>query len=75
MPLEAARPRRTIGTFVRMSLKALWERHLARRQLRRTRLDLFHLSDAELRDIGLTREVSRHEAARSLLAYYLSNAR
>ena len=43
--------------------------------MRRTRLHLFELSDAELRDIGLTREIADREAARSLLACYLNNSR
>lgn len=56
-------------------LRAIWESHLAKRQLRRTRLHLFELNDAELRDIGLTREIAEREAARSLLACYLNNSR
>jgi len=48
---------------------------LRRRELRRTRVRLFELSDDELRDIGLTRELADREAARSLLACYMNNSR
>lgn len=56
-------------------IRALWTHHLTKSELRRTRLHLFELSDADLRDIGLTREVAEREAARSLLASYLNNSR
>lgn len=56
-------------------LKPIWQWYLTRRELRRTRLHLFELSDAELRDIGLTREIADREASRSLLACYLNNSR
>ena len=55
--------------------KPILQRRLTRRELSRTRLRLFELSDAELRDIGLTREVAAREACRSLLACYLNNSR
>jgi uncharacterized protein YjiS (DUF1127 family) len=55
--------------------RALWAHQLTKRELRRSRLDLFELSDGALEDIGLTREVADREAARSLLACYLNNSR
>jgi uncharacterized protein YjiS (DUF1127 family) len=58
-----------------MAFKAMWSLYCTRRDLRRTRLHLFELSDAELKDIGLTREVADREASRSLLACYLNNSR
>lgn len=64
-------PRTSFGKV----LRAIWERHLTKRELRRTRLHLFELSDAALRDIGLTRELAEREASRSLLACYLNNSR
>jgi uncharacterized protein YjiS (DUF1127 family) len=55
--------------------RLLQSQYLTKRELRRTRLHLFELSDAELRDIGLTRELAEREASRSLLACYLNNSR
>ena len=72
---ERVRPGSSIGTLFGRFFRAMWSRHLSRSQLRRTRLHLFELSDAELRDIGLTREIADREAARSLLACYLNNSR
>ena len=56
-------------------LSKLWARFLRHRQLRRTRLDLLELTDDQLRDIGITREAADREAARSLMAHYMYNAR
>lgn len=60
--------------FVKI-FRLLQAHYLTSRELRRTRLHLFELSDAELRDIGLTREIAEREASRSLLACYLNNSR
>jgi uncharacterized protein YjiS (DUF1127 family) len=64
-----------VGSLFGKIFKPMRERWLTRRELRRTRLHLFELSDAELRDIGLTREIADREASRSLLACYLNNTR
>lgn len=55
--------------------RSLGAQYTTKRELRRTRLYLFALTDAELRDIGLTREIADREASRSLLACYLNNSR
>ena len=67
--------RRPVLMLMKMVLAALWDRHAERRQLRRTRVHLMELSDAELADIGLTREAADREASRSLLAIYLNMVR
>ncbi|MDB5552078.1 MAG: hypothetical protein JWL86_2062 [Rhizobium sp.] len=56
-------------------LSTLWTRFLQHRQLRHTRLHLLELTDDQLRDIGITREAADHEAARSVMAHYMYNAR
>jgi uncharacterized protein YjiS (DUF1127 family) len=61
----------TGSTFV----SRLWARILRHRQLRHTRLHLFELTDDQLHDIGITREAADREAARSLMAHYMYNAR
>jgi uncharacterized protein YjiS (DUF1127 family) len=55
--------------------RILQARYLTWRELQRSRLHLFELSDAELMDIGLTREIAKREASRSLMACYLNNSR
>lgn len=55
--------------------RTFWTAIGERRQLRRTRIHLMELSDAELADIGLTREIADREASRSLMACYLNNSR
>lgn len=75
MPSEAMADRGPGYSFLKMVAKAIWRSIGARRELRRTRLRLFELSDAELQDIGLTRDAADQEAARSLVACYLNNAR
>ena len=64
-----------VGPFFGKVFRRVRARWLTGRQLRRTRLHLFELSDAEIRDIGLTREMADREASRSLLACYLNNSR
>lgn len=69
---------RSVGgarAFLRRVTRALVAYHLHRRELSRTRIRLFELSDGELRDIGLTRELADREAARSLLACYMNKFR
>ena len=56
-------------------LSGLWARFLGHRQLRHTRVRLFELTDDQLRDIGITREAADREAARSIMAHYMHNAR
>ena len=63
--------RSQFGRFFRL----LQSQYRTRRELRRTRLHLFELDDAALKDIGLTREMAEREASRSLLACYLNNSR
>ena len=75
MSQEAITDRGLGYSILKMAAKAIWERFGARRDLRRTRLRLFELSDAELADIGLTRDIADREASRSLLACYLNNSR
>jgi uncharacterized protein YjiS (DUF1127 family) len=55
--------------------RTLWGRFLRHRQLQRTRLHLLELTDDQLRDIGITREAADREAARSIMAHYMHNAR
>lgn len=75
MPAGAMRRRGTVAFFFGTIIKAIWTGFAARREMQRTRLHLFELSDAELVDIGLTREVAEREASRSLLACYLNHSR
>ena len=75
MPIEAASGRPPAAAPFRMVIQALWSAYAAWRQMQRSRVRLFELSDAELQDIGLTREIAEREASRSLLACYLSNSR
>jgi uncharacterized protein YjiS (DUF1127 family) len=75
IPSERAGDGRPVRAFFGKVFRAIRERHVTNRELRRSRLHLFELSDAELRDIGLTREIAEREASRSLLACYLNNAR
>jgi uncharacterized protein YjiS (DUF1127 family) len=56
-------------------LSSLWAGFLRHRQLRHTRLDLFELTEDQLRDIGITREAAEREAARSTIAHYMHNGR
>lgn len=65
----------SIWSMFGKAFRLIWAYHLTKRELRRSRLHLFELSDAELGDIGLTREIADREAARSLLACYLNNSR
>lgn len=65
-------PSGTIGSTL---LSTLWARFLRHRQLRHTRLHLLELTDDQLRDIGITREAADREAARSIIAHYMYNAR
>lgn len=75
MPSEMTAGRRLGFSVLKTVARTLWSGFGKRRDLRRTRLHLFELSDSALRDIGLTREVADSEASRSLLACYLNNAR
>lgn len=75
MPMEAHSSQRPVAVLLRMVVRALWSAYAVRRQLQRSRVRLFELSDAELHDIGLTREIAEREASRSLLACYLNNSR
>jgi uncharacterized protein YjiS (DUF1127 family) len=75
MPSERLVVGSPLRAFFGRVFRAILERHLTKRELRRSRLHLFELSDAELRDIGLTREIAEREASRSLLACYLNNSR
>jgi uncharacterized protein YjiS (DUF1127 family) len=75
MPSDRMGYETPIRSMFARAFRALWAHYLTRRELRRTRLHLFELSDAELKDIGLTRDVADREAARSLLACYLNSSR
>ena len=75
MSSEGLAHHRPLLSLAGRALGSLWTYYRERRQLRRTRLHLLELSDAELWDIGITREAADREAARSLLACYLNNAR
>jgi uncharacterized protein YjiS (DUF1127 family) len=75
MPTEGPESRGLLLSLLGKAFAVASARYRAKRDLRRTRIRLFELTDGELSDIGVTRDAADREATRSLLAYYLTNAR